>query len=229
MLARKLIVLRGMKALGKTVLSLCVGILSLSKIVYGSESLQGFQALIDDGKYVEAVDALSDYLKDHADDARALKLRALSQSGLGRFDDAVEDYEKILEERPNDAETQLDLGMILALKKKDAKHALVHLDRYLSLREGGEAEARAAAIMVSVDGRRSRTEEKVAEDLLDMAKEFESEGHVKGAIRAYERVLAIHPTCAVCHESLGKLLIQNRDQSEGERHLAKAKLFQNGG
>lgn len=58
-----------------------------------------------------------------------------------------------------------------------------------------------------------------------LGKMFEEEGKKDEAIRIYEEAIEIRPTCAPCHQALGNLLILKKRQDEGQRHLAKAKLF----
>jgi tetratricopeptide (TPR) repeat protein len=185
--------------------------------------------MMDEGRLQEAVRILDEHLERRSGDVEALKLRGLSKSGLGDFDAAIGDLEAFLNKRPDDAETHLDLGMILALKKKDVRHAMIHLDRYLSLEANPDRSAKTATVMVSLDGARTKRERRATEELLEMAEEFASEGKARVAIRAYEQVLSLHPTCAPCHESLGKLLIRENHREEGERHLAKARLFRHHG
>ncbi len=58
-----------------------------------------------------------------------------------------------------------------------------------------------------------------------IGKTYESEGKHDEAIKSYEEALKLHPTCGVCHESLGNLLLQKRRVEEGRMHKRKAELF----
>jgi tetratricopeptide (TPR) repeat protein len=189
---------------------------------------------LDAGHFREAMRTLNEVLDRHPDETEALRLRALTESGLGDFDGAVRDYESILAREADDAESQRDLGLILAFKKRDPRRALMHLDRYLSLsqnrndaikRMASPEVVRTAKIMRSLDTSHTTLESRAMADLLEMARTFESEGNHRLAIRSYERVLQISPTCAPCHEALGRLLLNRHHREEGEGHLAKARLF----
>lgn len=224
-----------MKLLCKATIAVFLSFWIAREVWAGGQDLADAERLMDEGQLAEAVEILSRRVDKDPDSIVALRLRALAQSGLGRFDAAIEDYERIVEEDPDDAEAHFDLGMILALKKKDAKHALVHLDRYLALLshhdefENEEKAQKVARLMVSVDAKPSDIREKAVKDLLEMARRFASEGKTKIAVQAYERALRIHPTCAECHELLGQLFIQERNHTEGNSHRARAKLFRSNG
>ncbi len=58
-----------------------------------------------------------------------------------------------------------------------------------------------------------------------IGKSYEEEGKTDEAIRAYREALETRPTCAPCHQSLGRLLIVKKRGEEGRGHLAKAELF----
>lgn len=53
----------------------------------------------------------------------------------------------------------------------------------------------------------------------------EEEGKDGEAIRSYEESIAVRPTCAPCHHSLGRLLAFKKRDREAKEHLLKAKLF----
>lgn len=61
--------------------------------------------------------------------------------------------------------------------------------------------------------------------LYTLGKMSEEEGKYDDAIRAYRDAIEIRPTCAPCHQSLGKLLMIKKKNREGEVHLLKARLF----
>ena len=213
-----------------------VGLKSLRNLLAAAVLLQGFAAFgrdplsearrsFDEGRLEETIEILNRRLETRPKDEEALKLRGLAQSGLGHFDAAGKDFEDLLNERPADAETHLDLGMLLALKIKDARHAMIHLDQYLSFENDREKSAKAAKVMVSLDRGHSKLENRALKDLLDMAAKFELEGKTRVAVQACRQALEIRPTCASCHESLGRLLQKQNLRKEAERHMAKARLF----
>lgn len=180
----------------------------------------------------EAIAVLRERLASRPKEWDALRLKALAETGLGRYDAALQDYETILEKKPSDAEAHRDLGMLLAFKIKDRRHALIHLDRYLSLElDHGDAKIleRTVAVMRSLSAGQSKAERRVFEEILGMAKRFSEEGKSDFAIRTYERVLEMQPTCVTCHESLGWLLKRANRHREAKRHMAKARLFRENG
>ncbi len=189
---------------------------------FGGDAVSRAQREIDAGRLDAAVRILDERLERRPEDTEALKARALAASGLGRYGAAVRDYEAVLEKDPDDAEVHRDLGMVLTFKVKDAPHASEHLDRYLGLINEADIPAEVVRVFKSLDQGRSKQEHRVAEELVRMAQAFEAAGKTKVAVRVYERALSIRRACAPCHESLGRLL---RD----EKHLAKARLLQGGG
>jgi len=54
---------------------------------------------------------------------------------------------------------------------------------------------------------------------------YDEEGRTDEAIRAYQQALELRPTCAPCHEALGKLLIRKKKTEEGNIHILKSQLF----
>lgn len=58
-----------------------------------------------------------------------------------------------------------------------------------------------------------------------IGKTYEYEGRPDEAIRAFQTALALRPTCAPCHQSLGKILIRKKKTALGRIHLLKAGLF----
>lgn len=195
--------------------------------VAGSDLLAVGKKALEEGRFQECVQASIRILASKPKDTEALRLRALAKSGLGRFDEAIQDYETILENDSDDASTQRDLGLLLAFKKNDPRHALLHLDRYLSLTDdasSSEAE-RTVKLMRSLDSSHSRLEDRALKELLQMAKSFEAAGNERVAKETYERVLQISPTCSACHEALGRILMGQHRKDDGEKHLEKARLF----
>jgi Flp pilus assembly protein TadD len=184
---------------------------------------------LDEGRFGEAIQCANAILQRRPDHVEALKVRALAESGLGRFDEAITDYENVLNKNPSDAPIHRDLGMLLAFKKKEARHALLHLDSYLSLtsRSLDSTEAgRTARLMQILDKPRTAMEVRAMKQLLDMARSFERAGNTHVAVETYERILQIRPTCGACHEALGRLLENKRRSSEeAEVHRGKAQLF----
>ncbi|HEX5038382.1 MAG TPA: tetratricopeptide repeat protein [bacterium] len=184
---------------------------------------------LDEGRFGEAIQCANAILERRPGHLEALKIRALAESGLGRFDEAVADYESLLDKNPSDAPIHRDLGMLLVFKKKETRHALLHLDRYLSLTnrsfDSPEVE-RTARLMQTLDRPHTAMEVRAMKDLLDMARSFERAGNAHVAVETYERILKISPTCSACHEALGRLLDnKGRSSEEAKVHREKAQLF----
>ncbi len=69
---------------------------------YGNRNsrLSPYQQLIEAEKYAEAIDKLQAELAKNADDADLLNLLAFSQRKLGRFDEAMVNYQQALKLEP---------------------------------------------------------------------------------------------------------------------------------
>jgi tetratricopeptide (TPR) repeat protein len=185
---------------------------------FGADSLLRARREMDLGRFDSALHVLNERLERHPRDVEALKERALAASGLGRYAAAVRDYEAALAEDPKAADVHRDLGLLLAFKMNDARHAMEHLDRYLDQSKDKDGPLEVVRALKSLDERCSKRERQVSEGLIRMARSFESTGKTKVAIRTYERALEIRPACAPCHESLGRLL-------KDSKHREKARLL----
>ena len=66
----------------------------------GNSRLAPYQELIEEGEYQAAIDKLQEALKEAPDNADLLNLTAYSQRKLGRFDEALVNYQKALSVDP---------------------------------------------------------------------------------------------------------------------------------
>jgi tetratricopeptide (TPR) repeat protein len=206
----------------KTLIPLLVAAVLESAEAFGGDALRQASSEIDAGRFEAAVRLLDERLERQPSDVAALKARALASGALGRYEAAARDYEAALEEDPGDADVHRDLGMLLAFKAREIRHAAEHLDRYLALVSESDIPAEVIRVLKSLDQKCSKREHHAAEELLRMARAFEEEGKARLAVEVYGRALKIRPACAPCHESLGRLL-------KDERHLARARLLRGDG
>lgn len=187
------------------------------------------------------------------------------RSWRGRSHRLVEEYEDIVSQSQDSesgevAEAHFFLGMILGFEKNEPRHALEHLDRFLSLRASSRddrvEQAVQAMCLIEPFGRNARMEEVILPRLLSdamkiensskrlekisliasfhpysplplyvMGQLYEGEGKKGLAIEAFEKSIELRPTCAPCHEALGRILIEKKQEEEGKMHLSKADLF----
>lgn len=218
------------------------------------EEVEEGRKLLQTGHYREAVDELSMLLEMDPGNEEARLGRAAAFQHLQAFEQAMEDYEKVLKKNPDSAKAHYNLGMIYAYKLNDPARALDHFDRFLSADPQSPRAFAAAKIMCSIDpddsddpslkesirqAMEERDSDKKREILREVsknypasplpvyliAKSYEYDGSRDEAIRAYKEALEIRPTCGPCHQALGKLLIRLKDRESGEKHLLKAELF----
>lgn len=74
------------------------------------------EAMLGDGRYTEAIEALGDVLLFNANETRALRLLARAHAFERNLDDAQNLYEALTLMLPEDAEAHLHLGYLYALK-----------------------------------------------------------------------------------------------------------------
>ena len=155
-------------------------------------------------------------------DAESLLQKALTHSSEGDYVAAERDYEKILAKKPADSvcvEAHYQLGMLLAYKTSEVRHALYHLDRFLMSETKSAQAASAARVMQKQEDKlwQSPGEEIAIADLVDvkdrrillratqihphsaapwylMARLNEEEGRTGEALQAYRKSVGLSPT-----------------------------------
>ena len=85
--------------------------------------LMNGEALLGELKYQEAIEALGKVLLVEPDNRRALRLLARAHASNGDVEDAIDLYEALSEELPNDAEAALYLGYQYALRSDKERAA----------------------------------------------------------------------------------------------------------
>lgn len=221
---------------------------------FGDEVEEG-KRLIRTGHYSQAIDDLSMLLEMDPKNKEARISRAVAYQQLEEFPLAIRDYEEVLKENPGSSRAHYNLGMIYAFKLNEPRRALEHFNLFLSADPKHSKAFNAAKIMCSIDWtdsenrrlqeivghametadpdrRRKELSEAAKEDPHSplpyylIGKSHEYQGEEREAIRSYEKALEIRPTCAPCHEALGKLLVRRKkNSSEGRIHLLKADLL----
>lgn len=99
-----------------------------------------FQEEIDDNKESvssgspsQAIQNLGMLLEMDPKNKDARFLRAAAYQKMDNYEDAVEDYNSLLEYYPNEAKAHYNLAMIYAFKIVDKRSALKHFDSFLTL------------------------------------------------------------------------------------------------
>lgn len=90
------------------------------------------EALYNDGKYEKAISAINRRLFFHVTDIKSLHLRARSYEELRQFDDAMDDYKRIISIDPNYAQAYAGIGKIL-FEKEFYPSAELHILKASSL------------------------------------------------------------------------------------------------
>ncbi len=161
----------------------------------------------------EAVSLLTDFLKSRPHEIQARSLRALALGSLGEEDRAIADYESVLEQRDDDKDAHYNLGMLLAFRKKESRHALEHLDRYLSLEDDPKKALKVAQVMKSLDNIFASDLEK--KSLNVMREELESSSGVDRK-RVLEHILKWNPFSVEALMLVAETLKQDGDAGRAE-------------
>ncbi len=219
------------------------------------EEVEATRQLMASGHLKQAVEELTLLIDMDPKNVEARTLRGVAYQQLEEFGLAIKDFEAVIQTDPSSSKAYYNLGMIFAYKLYDLPKALEYFDRFLSLAPDHNRAFSVAKIMRSLDASRGASSNvlpdllKEAEGVADLGERrrrlseiskldpasplpdysmgqcYEAEGKESEAIKSYQEALHKGPTCAPCHESLGRLLIRKKRESEGRIHLTKARLF----
>lgn len=155
-----------------------------------------------------------------------------------RFAEAIEQYRKIVELRPNDSLGYMNLGAALA-REGNTDAAIVEYERALALspddarieRNLGQAlfaEGRVADAVThfqrALTLRSTRDPHGETADLnLELGNAYLRVGGVTAAISHYRRALELRSNYAAAHSNLASALLQKGETAEARRHLEEAK------
>jgi tetratricopeptide (TPR) repeat protein len=81
------------------------------------------EALLAEGRHDEAIERLGEVLEAEPDNRRALRLLARAHARAAHYDDAVSLYQELARAIPDDAEANLQLGYLFALRVDPARSA----------------------------------------------------------------------------------------------------------
>lgn len=81
------------------------------------------EALLADGQHEEAIEKLGEVLEAEPENLRALRLLARAHARAEHYEDAVSLYQELAQAIPSDAEANLQLGYLYALRAEPARSA----------------------------------------------------------------------------------------------------------
>ena len=81
------------------------------------------EALLADGRYDDAIEKLGEVLQAEPENLRALRLLARAHARAEHYEDAASLYQELAQAIPNDAEANLQLGYLFALRAEPARSA----------------------------------------------------------------------------------------------------------
>jgi tetratricopeptide (TPR) repeat protein len=150
---------------------------------------------------------------------------------LGRVDDAIAYYRKVLEVDPGLVMANHNLAVALNRQGR-LDDAIVHFQKAV---EADPCFAMGHSCLASALGRRGRTEEAIAhfEKALEinpdlaathsaLAAVLEPCGRVDEAISHLQKALKVDPQCALAHNNLGVVLLHRRQLADAITHFEKA-------
>jgi tetratricopeptide (TPR) repeat protein len=108
-----------------------VGMLLVADTGFAS-SFEDAQKAFNDKQYEQAIKLLDDHLKDNKDDARAYLLRGQAHASTKGYAEAMADFNKVIELKPNTATAYLMRGRLYAIDEKVEK-AMADFDKAIEL------------------------------------------------------------------------------------------------
>lgn len=152
-------------------------------------------SLVDQRRYVKAVEELERALATGPADYETLVFLGGALKALGRFDDAATRYRAAVRTAPDRIAARVALGRLLLLS--------------------GRAEEAAAEL-----AKAETSEPGSASIQLDLGRALEAAGRPEQALTAYHRAIEIEPELAPARYSLGTLLARRGKGEEAKEHLA---------
>ncbi len=157
---------------------------------------QGLKALAEQ-KFEEAARLFAQAVKADPSDSAALFHLALAESLLGKDEEAIASYRRLLELKPGLYEAELNLGILL-LRSRRPVEALAHLERAAGLRAGQPRAYLHWGLALLEAGRYQEARSKLAE------------------------ALKLDPTAPMAHLGLARALLKLDSYDEAEKHFRKA-------
>ena len=161
------------------------------------EAIVKAEKALDAKDFAAALPLLKELTAQEPKNYRAWFDLAYAHTMLGERAEAIAAYRKTLALRPQIAEANLNLGILL-LEQKQAAEAVQHLEAAVAARP---KDARAHLLLAGA---------------------VAAGGDSGRAVEQYRRVLALDPKSHPARYTLGRLLVDLRKFEEAERHLAQA-------
>ncbi|KAA6464879.1 tetratricopeptide repeat protein [Acidobacteria bacterium AB60] len=194
------------------------------------------EALIPKADWNAAEAKLSTYLASHPSDARALFDAGYVADAQNKTEDAVAFYSRAVKADPNNFESHLSLGLLLArVGKLDRARPEISAATQLDPGDAGPAvKARAWRALAQIDRRDNPSQAsgdllealklspETTSDTLLAAELADASNQPESAEAAYRRVLAKDPRNAEATAGLGHLLIAEKKYPDAESFLREA-------
>ncbi len=159
------------------------------------------EILYNQGSYESALAYLETAVNIQKSNVTALRLLALCYEELGKFDKALEVYERLVGLGDEDSKGKL---VELAARVKPKKEELEELI-------GGLEEEKEGIPKIELEESEDETESSDSEDTeeeatVTLAKLYEKQGYINDAIETYKKILEKEPDNAEAKEALSRLL-----------------------
>ena len=174
--------------------------LALGVFGCASEVTKEGDSLFNDGKYTEAVEAYSDYLKTRPKDIKTLYNRGRAYEELGQVEKARADFDKILDLDQDNLNANLSMGKYW-YNKKNFDQAINFFDR-----------------VIVIDGRR-------ADAYLLKGRAFHQQGEFEEAMENYNQAISFDRQSADAFLYRGALKVALNQNRSACNDLNRAKIL----
>lgn len=151
------------------------------------------------GKYEEAVKSYTEFLRLNPKDVKSLYNRGRAYQELGQTDKALEDFNQVIKEDPNNTNAYLSLANDYYYRLKDFDNAIFYADRVLKIDAQNE-------VAFTLKG-----------------KAYQKLGKLSEALEAYNNALSVNERYADAYLSRGSLRIYQKQNSRACTDFNQAK------
>jgi len=134
------------------------------------------------GQYEEAIKAYTEYLRLEPTHIKSLYNRGRAYEELGKYSEALEDFNKVLKEDPQNANALLSITSDFYYRQKDYENTIYHAEKVLKIEESAMAHTL-------------------------MGKAHQKLGNLKEAMAAYDAAISVDKEYADAYVSRGSLKV----------------------
>jgi tetratricopeptide (TPR) repeat protein len=160
-------------------------------------SLEKATQLFKEGKFSDALPLVNTYIQENQEDSEAFYLRTRIYTRMGHFNEALGDFEILINNDPFNPSFITDRAIVLHLLKRNDE-SLSELDRAVNLDPKNPYRYSSRAFI---------------KDRI---------GDLKGAISDYEKSIELDPEDAIAYNNLGIILEKSGNQDKAKKHYKLA-------